>query len=584
MMQAMSYKLTSIEWLSNPKLSTLVVAIISLLVYMNTIYNGFVYDDFFQVINNPWIRDVRHLPDIFLTSNWGFRESGWVSNYYRPLMHVIYTADYLLFGLRPWGFHLTNIIFHTGISVLIFFITRTLLEQSAAPREEKVMSSGFALMAALLFATHPVHTEVVAWIAGIPDLSATFFYLLSFYLFIQTDKVNGIKYILSVFFYFLALFCKEIAVTLPVLLFVYDCALGKELFRTRSSFLKRYLPYFIATGIYFILRTHAIGGFAPKRSVYLTDYQYFINIFPLFIEYLKKLIYPTNLNVFHVFHPILSIFESNGASTLILTMVLISFAYSLRNMDRLFTFSLLWIAIPLMPVLYIPALGENPFAERYLYLPSVGFVILASVIARSAWHCKEGVLPLIILFFAITCGLFSMETIKRNRVWMNDFALWNDTIKKSPTASNAHNNLGKAYYDRGMINKAIEHYQIAIKLKPAFPEAHNNLAIAYQIKGSIDKAIEHYQIAIKMRPDFPEAHSNLGVALQNKGLIDEAIMHYTVALMLRPDNPAAHNNIGRAYFDKGAKDKAIEHCRIAIRLRPDFQEARNNLKEATGEE
>src|SRR3990172_9261254 len=199
-MPIVSYNLSQFKKLFSSKYTCIaIILIVSFGVYLNTMWNGFVYDDEFQVLENPWIKDVRYIHDIFLSHVWAFQGVGWVSNYYRPMMHIILMIDYYLFGLKPWGYHLINIILHAGVSVLLFL-----------------------LIAAILFAAHPIHTEVVAWVSGIPELSFTLFYLLSFYFYIEADDEYGNHFILSILFFFLSTLCKETALTLPILLIVYD--------------------------------------------------------------------------------------------------------------------------------------------------------------------------------------------------------------------------------------------------------------------------------------------------------------------------------------------------------------------------
>ncbi|MEK9134645.1 MAG: hypothetical protein AAB333_07260, partial [Pseudomonadota bacterium] len=363
---------------------------------------------------------------------------------------------------------MTNIIFHAGVTLRVYLIVSMLINQyhdlnfkfQIPNSKSKILNPKSKIInhkseilnppfvAALLFAAHPIHTEAVTWVAGIPELSFTLFYLLSFYFYIypvrdkslnrrgscksieeiafavipakagiqkslvlkntgfpiipkhrdgnETNKdfcknlrtkVNGRRgkrIVLSVFFFFLAILCKETAITLPLLLFVYDYSFRKDTLLPLSSktlyqLLKRYLPYLIVSIIYFILRTYALRGFAPlKRHVQLSNYEYFINIFPLFIQYLEKLLLPINMNAFYVFHPISSIFQWKGIIALSFTLGFIFLMYFFRR-HKLFFLCLLWIVIPLLPVLYIPALGESTFTDRYLYLPSIGFVVLGAL-------------------------------------------------------------------------------------------------------------------------------------------------------------------------------------------------------------
>ena len=588
-----------------------ILLIISIGVYLNTLSNEFVYDDEAQVLRNPWIKDVKHIPEIFLTNVWAFMDKESPSNYYRPLMHIVYMIDYYIFGLKPWGFHLTNIIFHAGVTLLVFLIASILINQSLnlnskfipnkSGQNSKSKIQNPAFIAALLFAAHPIHTEAVTWVGGIPELSFTLFYLLSFYLYINSNKrytpLNpllrgenknkrwGKGFILSLLFFFLAALCKETALTLPLLLFVYDYSLNKNsVYGSRltvHSIIKRYLLYLIVSIIYFILRTYALGGFAPlpKKHAHLSNYEYFINIFPLFIQYLEKLLLPINMNAFYVFHPISSIFEWKGIIALILTLGFVFLLYFFRRHKVVFL-CLLWIVIPLLPVLYIPALGENTFTDRYLYLPSVGFVVLVALaIERISQFnvLRQMVNYVIISILVILTGLYSTGTIKRNHIWKNSYTLWTDTVEKSPDSYIPHNHMGNAYYKKGEINKAFKHYQISLKLMPDSPEGHNNLGNVYSDVGRFDEAIKELMIALRLRPDYPEAHNNLGIVYAKQGRFDEAIKEYLITLKLKPDYPEVHLNLGNVYSALGKFDEAIKEYMIAIRLKPDHPDAHYNL-------
>ena len=167
-------------------------------------------------------------------------------------------------------------------------------------------------IAALLFATHPIHTEAVAWVAAIPDISYTLFYLLSFYFYMRSKEGLKSGYLISVAMFLLACFSKEPALTLPLILVGYDY-LFDDPKKSICGRWKGYLPYFFVAVIYFAFRLYALGGIAPERlHENLSALQYIINIFPLFSKYLEKLILPINLNAFYVFHPIASLFETAG--------------------------------------------------------------------------------------------------------------------------------------------------------------------------------------------------------------------------------------------------------------------------------
>jgi tetratricopeptide (TPR) repeat protein len=579
---------TQREGISQPAAKKLVylISIISIViaiafaVYSNALSNGFVYDDGYQILQNPWITDAKYIPEIFSKNVWGFRQDFGNTNYYRPMMYLIYLVNYHIFGMKPWGFHLVNIIFHAGVSVLVFIITLRILKDAQPSAYTPYLPS---FIASVFFATHPIHTEAVTWVAGLPDVSFTFFYLVSFYFYIRSTSDNQLMkgtYVLSVASFFLATLCKEPALTLPLILVAYDYMFRRSDVQF-TSILKKYIPYIIVAGVYFILRFHALGNFAPaKQHIELSTYQYFLNIFPLFVQYLEKLILPINLKAFYSLHPIYSLSEAKGILSIIATTIFIILAFIGFRKNKVVFFSILFIIVPLLPVLYIPGLGKNTFTERYLYLSSFGFVLLLAVLINWAKACKPSAVNILTVASILIAGLYSVETVKRNTIWKEDFTLFADTVRKSPDAAEPHNDLGTVFYKKGSIDEAIEQWQIALKLNPDFAEAHNNLGAAFYVKGRVNEAIEQYQLALKVIPDYAEAHCNLGGAFHMKGRIDEAIEQYKIALKLYPNYVEAHYGLGGAFHMKGRIDEAIEQYKIALKLNPDYAAAQKNLERA----
>lgn len=554
------------------KSQVILVACVSFGVYFNGLFNGFVFDDMHQVLRNPWIKNLSRIPEIFATDVWHF--AGWASNYYRPLMHVSYMVSYYIFGLKAWGFHLVNLLYHCGVTVLVFLVASHLVRRFRDSPSTSHLSP--PLIAALLFATHPIHTEVVTPIMGIPDLSFTFFYLLSFYVYIRGGEGFERGHILSVGSFFIATLCKEPALTLPLILLAYDYAFGR-LSDSVFGCTKRYAPYLGVVGVYFVLRHFALGGFVPsKQEIGLSVYQYIINMFYLFALYLKKLIIPMNLNFLYTFQPVRSIFQMETALSLIVGIAFVFLMCVTAKKSKVIFFALLLIALPLLPALYLPALAQNldnAFAERYLYLPSFGFVLLlAFLLART--KALKSPRPQIIMsiILLILTAFYSVGTACRNSIWKDNFSLWEDTAKKSPESGMARQYLAYALQERGKVDEAIEHYHAALCLGenkvPVQQFVRYNLGVAYGMKGETDKAIEEYGIALKLNPKHAKAHNNLAVALMNKGQIDQAIEHYRSAITIDPDFAEAHSNLGVAYAKDGLLDKAIDQFQIAVDLAP----------------
>jgi tetratricopeptide (TPR) repeat protein len=559
-----------------PGLWMLIVPLLAIVLYLNTLGNGFVYDDIPQVVQNPWIRGFHHVWAIFTSGAWGF--GGESTNYYRPLMHIFYMLLYFFFGLNPLGFHVFNICVHAGVSLLVFSLASGLLHDDRPLLSPPVLSA--SVTAGLLFAAHPIHTEAVSWISGIPDLSFTFFCLgsLLLYMRLPAERMpsSDPSYLLSVLLFSLATLCKETALVFPFVFIAYDHFIRED----RRALRRRicgYLPFLTVAAVYFLLRVHALGGLAPqKRHTELTTHQYLVSALPLLRDYVLKLILPLNLSVFYTFHPASSVLQAPVLSALIFILVLLVLLFRLHKANKRAFFLFLLMLIPLLPVMYIPALGENPFAERYLYLPSVGFVLLLSLAVQYANRTRPKSSLVITISVCLVIALYSSGVVARNPAWKNDRTLWEDAVTKSPDAAIARYNLGLILYQEGYLDRAIQQYQAALRLQPS-PKVYNDLAVAYNDVGLSDRAIGLLQIAVRMSPEFADAHNNLGVAYISKRLYRKAIEHLKIAAALNPSFSGTYSNLGLSYEGLGMRDDAITNYEIALRLDANNSTARKNL-------
>lgn len=560
----------------------LITAAMAIAVYANSLYCGFVYDDSMQVVGNSWIKDSRHIQDIFSGSVWAFM--GRSSDYYRPMMHLIYMLDYQLFGLKPWGFHLTNILFHAGSSVLVYLIVSRLLPAEKTASPTAIVTAPF--LAALFFAVHPVHTEAVTWIGGLPDVFYTFFCLLSLYLYMpykDKGRASTGALLLSAASFFLASLCKEPALTLPIILLAYDYAYSDEKLISYQR-LKKYAPYIAVSGLYFALRFNALGGFSPTDTHMQTGgHNYPLYISELFSGYLKRLLLPNGLNVLHVYHPSSSTFTLKAASSLLMAAGFLALLVYFARKSRAAFLGLTLIAVPLLPSFYIPALSQGlagAFAERYLYLPVFGFsVLLAMALEYLKGRMSKGVTAAAVLALAIA-ALYSVGTVNRNPVWKDDLSLWSDTVKRSPDSSEARKGLGYALFNEGRVDEAMEQYQAALRLDPGYADLHINIGSVYEAKGMPDRAVESYREAVRLSPGSAMAHYSLGHAEYALGRVDDAVDEYLTAISLDPALSVAHNNLGVAYSNRGLTDMAMEEYRLAVKYDPGSASARYNLGKA----
>ncbi len=569
----------------------LIIMAVSFAVYFNALFNGFVCDDISPLIKYPWIRDFKYLPKIFTADMLGFGDPLFQikTNFYRPLSGVIYMCSSYVFGLKPWGFHLVNVLFHAGNSVLVFIIASLLLKEtrpvpptSAPPSTLASALSSPPFVAALLFAVHPIHTESVTFVSGLGEVSFTFFALLSLWLYMRSKEGFRLGYCLSLVSFFASTLCKETALTLPFILIGYDYAFRKKEDRL-AALVRRYIPYFIIIGIYMALRMNVLKSFTPDappdmatEMFYkgLSSWQYVINIFPLFMEYLKDLFFPFDLNFYHTFRPVETLFKVKGMLSLGITVAYLLIVFLAWKKNKAIFFGLLLIIAPLLPAFYIKALSGNAYSERYLYLPSFGFVLLLAV-SFDVLNNKIARYRSATVVIALTLvGLYSAQTIVRNPVWKDDLTLLTYTVKKSPEAELPHRILGQLLMGADRYGEAIEQYRKALELNPDDFVAHRYLAAAYAKSGMAEQAEEHVQIADKLDPSLMV---NEGTDLAKKGFVKEAIEQYEKALAINPNHASAHYNLGITYAKSGQMEKAGKHLEASVRLKPNNALYRNTL-------
>jgi Flp pilus assembly protein TadD len=376
---------------------------------------------------------------------------------------------------------------------------------------------------------------------------------------------------------------KETAFALIPVLAACDYCCVRSPFRP-DRVVRIYGPFLVVGASYLIVRTAVLSSFAPlKRHAHLGTYEYFINVFPLFSEYLKKLLVPADLNAFYVFHPISSIGAIAGIASVMVALVFAVSLYVSMRRVRIVFLALVLIATPLLPVLYIPALGENTFAERYLYLPSVGFaILLASLVSWMVQRVPRGRAVAVGICLVVT-ALYSVATLQRNPIWKNELTLWTDTVRKSPDGALPRLQFGIAHAENGDLERALEQYRIALDIEPEYSAAYSNIGLIYSDTGRPERAVEYFQKALQLKPASFAARNNLGVAYSRMGLSENAIAQFRESLELQPLQPGVHNNLGNEYRSMGRFDPAIAEYRKALALQADNAEAYNNIGVAYGQ-
>jgi protein O-mannosyl-transferase len=558
---------------SSSQLDTLLIAALILcaaLPYINTLLNGFVYDDNRQVLDNPYLKNFHFLPQVFGTTVWSFVGMQGVSNYYRPMMTLGYALCYHLFGPLAYGFHLVNVCLHVGVVLLVFVVARRLFRDRA-----------IAFVAACVFAVHPIHTEAVAWVAAVTTLDITFFYLLTFCLFLNMARPRGevspwIE-LAAVVSFTLTIFSKEQALTFPLLAMVYEHFYRKD--RSETTLwqkARRYGEFWLMDMAYVLFRIEHLGAFAPQIQLSrLGWYSSVLSALALVGQYLEKLFWPVELCAYYVFHKGTSLVDPRVLAGIAALAACVGIFAALARRSRTASFGFIWFFVTLAPVLDIRYLAGNVFAERYLYLPSVGFCWLmgwAGVKLWKALSARRRIWSHGLLATSCALGLLMVVwVITRNRDWRSDDALYTQTLKVSPEATNIRENLGVVAWNHGRVAEAENQWSIALKLNPNSPITLSNLGLVYARRKQYRQAKRYFREAMLHKPDYTDPHLNLGSMELDLGRFEEAEWQLRAAVALSPLIPSCHNKLGKLYLKQWRLSEAEEQFSQSVRAAPNFE-------------
>lgn len=587
----------------------LVIVLFSLVIYADTLKNGFVYDDATTIVGNTFIKHLSNLPGL-LSKGIYFSQSGEMT--YRPVVTFTYFLDYALYGLNPWGFHLTNILLHALNGILLYaFLTFIIQPSVVTPLKLKPPFSFITnqpLLISLLFITHPVLTEAVNAVSFREDLLSFAFYVVTLILYVKLrlsltsiHRLSGIMiYLLSCFSYILALFSKEMAVTLPLVICCYEWLYSYKENIFVSRILNPYnIGYMILTLIYFYFRFYFFSNPVDRVDPEWGINERLLTLPLLLLYYFKITIFPISLSADYDITSI-KLFSSYFIISLIAVASFLTGAFLLRKRYHGVAFGSLFFAITLLPVYNIIPIG-NPFAERYLYLPVLGFACATGLAIHKMASLSEKCRPFCIMSIIIVF-MFTVLTVQRNCIWKDEYSLWADTLEKAPNSTRAHYGMGNAFASKGMLEEAIQEYKESIRLASYYPEAFNALGLAYYKKGMekegkeamaaasetrglinyykkglVEDAILQYKKALEIDPAHRDARYNLALLYQEQGRNEEAIKEYIIALQYRPDDFYTLNSLGLAFFQKGFFEKALSLYRKTLDIDPESVAPYNNI-------
>lgn len=594
------------KYITRPSVRLIITLILGLIVYFNTLYYPFHYDDFGVAIETNIIEDG-------LFEFW-LNKSGIFSH--RLFLLFSFELNYHLGGGGVVGYHAVNIAFHILNSILIYLILINILKhdysfkayRKTSNREIKLKSVPF--FSSLIFALHPLNTETVTFISSRSSGMCTFFFLLSFYFFIrgmqglsnqEIAKSKTVVYFSSSLLAFLAgLGTKEIIATLPaiVVLYLYYFA-NKE--RNVFIFLSKFKGLLMSVALpivgYLAYRKIISGAIFTAQadagaSIYGRYYYFLTEIKVIIFYYLKLFIFPINLNIFPMMRASTSIFEPVLIISLLIILVLVTIGIALNWKERsveskMISFSILWFFITLLPSSsFIPLM--DPIAEHRSYLPVVGASIFSgtlfsvfissSLVSTQLKHFK--ILPIVFILL-----LFSMLNIQRNFVWKDGHTLWTDSAQKTPEYARPHINLGLEFNKRGLNDLAVKEFQKAVDLFPENSESHYGLGKVYFDLGRFKDALSEFVLAVQYDRDSFKSIFALANSYSKTGEYDKAVDAYKKANRVfrrvkDKEYLEAIHNLGMVYGMMGQLDSSIQQFQKVLEVDPDHKMARENLSRA----
>jgi len=447
--------------------------LIGLLVYGLSLFNGFVWDDEEQIVNNVFVHSVKNIPLLFQSSTFNTGGAGVsAGTYYRPLMMTFFSFVYQLFGPNPFFFHLFQLFFHILTAILVYLMFKHFFKEMTA------------FFIALIFLVHPAGVESVAYISAVQDIFYVLFGILAFYIVIKNRAKFEFKNIFLInTLLFLSLLSKETAILFFIIIFIY------QLIFDRKFIFENLIFFMMTVGIYALLR-FALAGvfFTPYHNapiVQLSLWQRIMMIPAIFFYYLKLFFYPLDLAVMQ--HWVIRTLDFRmllgSLSAGILALLLWK-----KRFNRNFIFFFLWFIITIFPYLQIFPL-DMTVAERWFYLPVVGLLGMMGAV----WS-KSG--NKLVIMGVIIIAIFSIRSFFRTMDWKNGLTLYGRDIKISKGAFDLENNYGVELFRAGDYQEAKVHFLKSTELAPYWWTNWNNLGAVYEQEKNYQKALEYYQKSI----------------------------------------------------------------------------------------
>jgi len=555
--------------------AAILLFLVSFSVFLPSLRNGLVWDDITYVTKwEPRLRSSELTLKTFIPSRTNEAKS---SKYFRPVYFASILIDNRIWGASPFGFHMTNIILHSVSTVLLYFLVLLLFgEFNRGPGESE------AFLSSLLFAVYPLHVESVSFIAARGDILAGMFFLLCLIFYILSYRRFFFIVLAGAAFY-LSFLSKEVALAFPIIILGFDFISGRLL--TRANIFK-YLIIGFLIFLYFYVRSGSFTHFFDvlrqnsfREAEGTTGLGEFVTLFlGAYLFYAEKLLFPYSLN-----HFIGTIHGGTAfyifVSVLLIAVVMAVFVISVRRREKISAFSLLWIFAALGPAVMVAIypLAITRFAERFVYIPSMGFCMLAGYLIVKGGRLS-GRRWAALAAGGLLCVSYLVVTVKGQEVWSDEITFWEAAVKRSPDQIVPKVNYGEALRQAGRVDEAIRQHTAALDhgndvTGRGRAMAATSLASDYMQKGDYANAERYLREALQYNPAFEgKYYYNMGFISLRKNDIKGAGDFLEKAVKADPKDAKSYYLLGIVYATEADNRKSADDYRLA-------EEAlRNSLK------
>jgi tetratricopeptide (TPR) repeat protein len=600
----------------------LLISITGLLIYSNTLNSPFQWDETEYLVKNPIVRDLHYFAET--SDAEGFPVyNGLITRY---IGYLTFALNYRIHGFDVTGYHVVNFFIHLINALLLYYLIILSFslpffasnKPPAGDEESFRYPTVVALCTSLLFVAHPIQTEAVTYVFQRFASLVTLFFLLSLVLYAtgrllsysaekEAQKKRGdekkqilltlaplLFYLLSLISVILAMKTKENAFTLPLIVVVYELLFFSGRLKGR---IPRLVPYLVTLPIIPVTFIGLVGSAGelisqvddPLSLGYhdLSSSEYLFTQFRVITSYIRLIFLPVGQNLIHDFPVYRSFFDP--AVIVSFSLLLLIFCTAVyftfrsqrsgesanKDLMRMTAFGIFWFFVTLsvesgiIPIFMV--MNEYrvylPSAGLFLALISCSFMIMRKLPGAAAW--KE--VAAAALFCSVILSL-AYATYARNSLWMDKVALWEDVVRKNPVSERGLSNLGTAYYEKGLYDRAIDQFNKVIELNPDYTVAYINLGSAYATTGRFDLAVGYFKKATSLDPENSLAFANLARSYRETGRHEMAVENYSTAITLDPFHRASYLGLGESLKVLGRFDEAISAYSRLARISPDDAE------------